>query len=67
MEEEIKLDEFHVHEAIDRINMVMEIISNSLESHPVIKSNNKYEDRLREIQCELYTLYQKIVEDFDHL
>lgn len=55
-----KLDVFHYHEALDRADMVGEIISNVLADHPVIKAHKNYSELVDVAHKAVWDLYQAI-------
>lgn len=58
--EEEKLDQFHWHEALDRTDMIRNIIEDNLSSHPVIKQHLKLKAILDKVQDMLGDLYSEI-------
>jgi len=57
---ENKIDEFHYHEALDRASVCGDILEHALASHPVIKANEKFKDKVDQAQQALWELYQMI-------
>lgn len=57
---EIILDQFHYHEAIDRIHIQLSNLDNSLGGHPVIEANPELKKLYEESLDKLSELYQKI-------
>lgn len=63
--EDIKLDAFHWHEALDRIDFVVEIFNLVTSNHPVFTSgqqNIELECQVNKVVLELAKLYNKISE-----
>lgn len=54
----LKLDEFHYHEAIDRIYICADIINTYLLQHPVIKKHKKLKKQVKKAQKLLLETYQ---------
>jgi len=55
-----KIGDYHMHEALDRASLLMDIVEDSLGSHPVIKSHPEWEKKLEEAHQALFDLYQMI-------
>jgi hypothetical protein len=55
-----QLDDFHYHEMLDRCSMMMEIIDNNLQQHPVAKLDNEISKCISEAVDKLYEAYQII-------
>ena len=56
----IKLDDFHYHEALDRLHVVMDIIDSHLIQHPVLKLETEVKDLVDDAQIKLWEAYQII-------
>jgi len=54
------LDEFHYHEALDRASLMCDIVSESLENHPVITHHPELRARVEAAVHELFQLYQDL-------
>ena len=52
------LDQFHYHEALDRLHVVMETIDTHLTQHPVLKLNKDIAVLVEEAQTKLFQAYQ---------
>lgn len=59
-DQNIILDKFHYHEAIDRTFMIMEMVDNFLIEHPLFRKLNDCKKDANEIMDRLCDLYQKI-------
>ena len=55
-----ELDEYHYHEILDRLNMVMEIIDTHLQQHPVAKLDNNVSKNISIAVDNLWNAYQTI-------
>ena len=56
------LDQFHYHEALDRVHVVMEMMDTHIHQHPVCKINKDISKLVEEAQTSLYQAYQLIGE-----
>ena len=56
----IELDDFHYHEALDRIHVIMDTIDVHLIQHPVLKLETEVKDLVEEAQTKLWHAYQII-------
>ena len=56
----IELDDFHYHEALDRIHITMNNIDTHLIQHPVLKLETEVKDLVEEDQTKLWHAYQII-------
>lgn len=56
----IELDDFHYHEALDRLHVIMDTIDNHLIQHPVLKAETKVKDLVDEANTKLWEAYQLI-------
>lgn len=55
-----KLDEFHYHEALDRMNLMCDIIEESVVHHPVIDKHGNLKKKVLKAQQLLSEVYQEI-------
>ena len=56
----IELDDFHYHEALDRLHVIMDTIDNHLIQHSVLKAETKVKDLVDEANTKLWEAYQLI-------
>jgi len=56
----INLDEFHYHEALDRIYIINEMIENVLLSHPVFDVHKDLQTKISDAQTILYDVYKTL-------
>lgn len=56
----IKLDEYHYHEMLDRLHVVMSMIDDHLQQHHVAKIEIEVKDLISEAQDKLHEAYQII-------
>ena len=54
------LDEFHYHEATDRLHIVMSTIDDHLIQHPVCKLYKEISNRIEQAQSLLFEAYQMV-------
>ena len=54
----VELDKFHYHEMLDRLHVVMSMIDDHLQQHPVAKIETKIKDLISEAQDKLWEAYQ---------
>jgi hypothetical protein len=54
----IKLDNYHYHEMLDRLHVVMSMIDDHLQQHPVAKIETDIKDLISEAQDKLHEAYQ---------
>lgn len=55
-----KLDDYHRHEALDRSNMLANMVASWLMEHPYIESNPPLARKAEDAFDALYALYQAI-------
>lgn len=53
-----KLDQFHYHEMLDRLHVVMSMIDDHILQHPVAKVDKKLNSHLNKALEELWEAYQ---------
>ena len=58
MSKKPKLDKFHYHEMLDRLHVVMSMIDDHLQQHPVAKIEIEIKDLISEAQDKLFEAYQ---------
>ena len=58
--QEVKLDKFHLHEAMDRLWCLGETYENTINTHPLITQNKKFKKKSNQIQWKLWSLYQEL-------
>lgn len=52
--------DYYTHEALDRTNLIMDLIEEALSLHPAIIHNEAWELKVRAAHQELFELYQMI-------
>ena len=57
-----KLDEYHYHEAADRLHVIMDTIDDHLIQHPVLKLDIEPRRLVEQAQTLLFEAYQMIGE-----
>ena len=55
----IELDDYHYHEVMDRLSVIMDNIDRQLMQHPVIKVETEVKDLVDEGLTTLYKAYVK--------
>jgi hypothetical protein len=55
-----KLDQFHYHEALDRLHVVMSMCDEHLMQHPVIKIESSVKQNVNEAIKLLWQAYQEV-------
>jgi hypothetical protein len=60
MELKEKLDEFHAHEALDRVHIVMIMIDEILSKHPYIEEDKDIKQAIEDAADHLAKAYQLI-------
>jgi len=58
MSKKPELDEFHYHEMADRLHVVMAIVDDHLQQHPVAKIETEIKDLISHAQDSLWQAYQ---------
>tara|TARA_B110000259_G_scaffold146126_1_gene164677 strand:- start:2803 stop:3006 length:204 start_codon:yes stop_codon:yes gene_type:complete len=58
MSKKPELDEFHYHEMLDRLHVVMSMIDVHLQQHPVAKIETEIKDLISHAQDSLWQAYQ---------
>lgn len=56
----MSLNEFDLHEALDRTSNIIDIIESQLVSHKAIKKNKKHKKLVKKVQARLAELYQQL-------
>ena len=54
----VELDKFHYHEMLDRLHVVMSMIDDHLQQHPVAKIETKIKDLIRKPAQQYKELYE---------
>lgn len=54
------LDDYHLHEALDRVALIERLVDNELGEHPAIKAHPEWAVRIDTVCAELARLYQAI-------
>jgi hypothetical protein len=62
-ETEVKLDEFHWHEAVDRTAVVANMVEDVLLNHPAIKQTPKLYELAQTAEALLWELYQTAAQE----
>lgn len=57
-----KLDQFHYHEALDRLHVVMSTINDHILQHPVCKLEKKVGNKVDKALILLFEAYQEVGE-----
>jgi hypothetical protein len=60
MAKKIKLDKYHYHEMLDRLHVVMSMVDDHLQQHPVAKIELEIKDLISEAQDKLAEAYQLV-------
>jgi len=60
MSKNLKLDEFHYHEALDRAYILGSLLDTTLVNHPVIKKHKDLKKRIKKAQQLIMEAYQII-------
>ena len=60
MSKKPELDEFHYHEMLDRLHVVMSMVDVHLQQHPVAKIEPEIKDLISHAQDSLWQAYQLI-------
>lgn len=55
-----KLDQFHYHEALDRLNIIIDNCDGHLMQHPVIKIESDVKQNVEKAIEYLYKAYQQV-------
>jgi hypothetical protein len=55
-----ELDEFHYHEMLDRISLILNVIDTHLHQHPVAKLESEVSEKIEEAHLKLWDAYQTI-------
>lgn len=54
------VNDYYIHEALDRCNLMLGFVESSLSDHPAIKANKAWEEKSMEAYKALFELYQMI-------
>ena len=57
---DVELDDFHYHELMDRLSVVMETLDNSIVQHPVAKIETAIKDDITTAFDHLFKAYQSV-------
>lgn len=60
----LELDDFHYHEVVHTINLLMGLIDESLIQHPVLKLEKEARREVEKATDHLFEAYQKIVKKY---
>lgn len=63
--DEVKLDKYYYHEAIDRCHLINCILNDYLLVHPVVSQNGDWVKRLEDASFQMGRVYQEISEFID--
>jgi len=58
MSQKPELDQFHYHEMLDRLHVIMSMIDDHLQQHPVAKIETEVKDLISQAQDKLWEAYQ---------
>ena len=61
---DLELDDFHYHEVVHTINLLMGLIDESLIQHPVLKLEKEARREVEKATDHLFEAYQKIVQKY---
>ncbi len=61
---DLELDDFHYHEVVHTINLLMGLIDDSLIQHPVLKLEKEARREVEKATDHLFEAYQKIVKKY---
>ena len=56
----IELDDFHYHELMDRLSVIMDTLDHSVVQHPVSKIETEIKDEITEAHDHLFKAYQLV-------
>lgn len=56
-----ELDEFHYHEMLDRLHVMMNIVDSNIQQHPVSKINTELKDHISSAVDHLWLAIKKQV------
>ena len=54
-----ELDEFHYHEMLDRLSVMMQVVNNNVQQHPVAKIDKELKEHISNAVDQLWLAYQK--------
>ena len=54
-----ELDEFHYHEMLDRLSVMMQVVDNNVQQHPVAKIDKELKEHISNAVDQLWLAYQK--------
>lgn len=54
-----ELDEFHYHEMLDRLSVMMQVVNNNVQQHPVAKIDKELKEHISSAVDQLWLAYQK--------
>ena len=60
----IELDDFHYHEVVHTINLLMGLIDESLIHHPVLKLEKEARQEIEKATDHLFEAYQQIAKKY---
>lgn len=61
---DLELDDFHYHEVVHTINLLMGLIDESLIQHPVLKLEKDARREVEKATDHLFEAYQKIAQKY---
>lgn len=60
----IELDDFHYHEVVHSLNLVLNLLDNELIQHPVLKIEKEARRDVEKATDNLFEAYQKLVKKY---
>lgn len=54
-----ELDQFHYHEMLDRLHVMMQVVNNNAQQHPVAKIETEIKEHISKSIDHLWLAYQK--------
>ena len=61
---DVELDDFHYHEVVHTLNLVLELIDNQLIQHPVLKLEKEARMDVEKATDLLFSAYQKVAKKY---
>lgn len=60
----IELDDFHYHEVVHSLNLILNLLDNELIQHPVLKIEKEARRDVEKATDNLFEAYQKLVKKY---
>lgn len=64
-EAEVQLDEFHAHEALDRMFLIVDMFNSYVHEHPFVEQNEELRKKAEQVSYLMYDFYNEIANSIE--